>query len=310
MAYGNSINLGNIQENWLFKIGYDHSASDGQGDGFLSQVLQSDGSANLVDDSGGFSNSAQSFTVDDGSVFNVGDLIKIDSEVMVITKKSGDLLFVNRSKLGTSSASHNDDSSIFWNNFLALSFADVIFEDYFYHGVITNVPSIRETINLKNSTSKTSNTSIEIPDFTHNGKLISQELFGGTNNYINQNVLIYCKINEDTPTQIGSYRITNISTNGFTIKITMASHQPWDFITFPQDTTLTSKVYVPYVAGDYTPNDSFEDTPAFCDTKLYPVPSLGVDKEIIRTLMPRSYGSYKYFSRWGCFFTTYEFYWC
>ena len=291
MAYSSSINLSNIKENWLFKLGYDHSSSDGQGDGSFSQVLQANGSVNLVDDSGGFSDTATSFTVDDGDVFNVGDHIKIDNEILLITKKSGDLIFISRARLGTSANSHNDNSTIFWNNFLALSFSDVVYEDYFYTGAITNSPSIRETINLKNSTSKTSNMYIEIPDFMYNDYLISKELFGGTNNYINQTVLIYCKINEDTPTQIGSYRVTNISTDGFKIKITMASHQPWDFITFPQDTTLTSKVYVPYVAGDYTPNDSFENTPAFCDTKLYPVPSLGVDEKVIRTLMPREYGS-------------------
>lgn len=167
MAYGTEINNSNIVENWLFQLGFGNGDSDGSGEGGFDQVLQSDGTSNLVDDSGGFTDSSGTFTVDDGSVFVVGDYIKIDNEVILITGKSGDLLEISRGQHGTSSASHNDNASIFWYNFLPLSFTDVNDLDFFYYGVVLNRPSLRESIDLEQSTAKTSNISISIPDFQH-----------------------------------------------------------------------------------------------------------------------------------------------
>ena len=48
---------------------------------------------------------------------------------------------------------------------LYLSFKDIIDSNNFYYGVILNKPSIRESINLTNSTSTTSSISVTIPDF-------------------------------------------------------------------------------------------------------------------------------------------------
>ncbi len=187
-------------------------------------------------------------------------------------------------------------------SFLYLSFADDIYSNDFYNGVILNKPSIRESINLAKSSSKNSNISISIPDFDYNNGLISEELFGGTNNYINQDVLVYSKINNDTPNQIGSFRLTDISFNGTTIELSLSTRRPWDFITFPQDviTSQSKNIYVPIVYGEYSPNNSFYNTPAFCDTVLFPVPSLGADEQTIKTLMPRSYssGSNSYINIW------------
>jgi len=177
--------------------------------------------------------------------------------------------------------------------FLYLSFADDTYSNNFYNGVILNKPSIRESINLADSTSKNSNISIDIANFIYNNSPVSDEIFGGTNNYINQDVLVYSKINKDTPNQIGSFRLTDISFNGKTISLSLSTQRPWDFIEFPQDliTAQSKNIYVPVVYGEYSPNISFYNTPAFCDTKLYPVPTMGVDEQIIRTLMPRSYSS-------------------
>tara|TARA_R100000458_G_scaffold48036_1_gene46948 strand:+ start:2428 stop:4509 length:2082 start_codon:yes stop_codon:yes gene_type:complete len=178
-------------------------------------------------------------------------------------------------------------------SYLYFAFSDVTYSSNYYRGVITNKPSIRESIDLKKSVSKTSNISIDITDFEYQGSKISKELFGGTNNYINQVVTVHSQINNDTPQQIGSFRLVDISTNGIKISLSLATHRPWDFIEFPQDqvTAETKNIYVPVVYGDYTNNESFYDTPALIETKLYPVPMLSVDEQIIRTLMPKSYGA-------------------
>ena len=50
MAYGDSIGLGNITENWLFEFGFYNGDAQGNGDGGFSAVTQT---ANVV--SGGTS---------------------------------------------------------------------------------------------------------------------------------------------------------------------------------------------------------------------------------------------------------------
>lgn len=179
----------------------------------------------------------------------------------------------------------NDNSG-----FLYFAFSDVTDSGNFYHGVILNKPSIRESIDLSNSTAKTSNVSISMPDFTYQGNPISEELFGGSNHYINQTISVYSKIGSVT-TQIGSFRLIDISSDGGKINISMASHRPWDFISFPQAKHPTYNVYEPTVYGDFTPalnaNISGKATAAHCT--VYPVPVLYFSSSKIYTLMPRSY---------------------
>jgi len=65
----------------------------------------------------------------------------------------------------------NDNST-----FLYLAFQDETYSSDFYEGAILNKPSIRESINLANSTAKTGNISITIADYDYNGSPISEEL--------------------------------------------------------------------------------------------------------------------------------------
>lgn len=156
----------------------------------------------------------------------------------------------------------NDNST-----FLYLAFQDETYSSDFYEGAILNKPSIRESINLSNSTAKTGNISITIADYDYNGSPISEELFGGSNHYINQTVTVHSRVNAETPEPIGNYRLTDISTNGNKISLSMTSQRPWDFITFPQ-TKTTNKIYEPIVYGDFTGNASS----GFCTSKaLFPV---------------------------------------
>ena len=106
MAYGDSIGLGNITENWLFEFGFYNGDAQGNGDGGFSAVTQADGSANEVKDAITDAN-ATSIDVDDTTVFVVGDFIKIDSEVLKITAiTDSDTLAVTRAQLGTTKATH------------------------------------------------------------------------------------------------------------------------------------------------------------------------------------------------------------
>ena len=275
MAYGDSIGLGNITENWLFQFGFYNGDAQGNGDGGFSAVTQASGAANLV--KGAITNaSATSIDVDDTTVFVVGDFIKIDNEILKITGiTDSDTLAVTRGQLGTTKATHSDNVQIYWYNYFPMAFADAIYETKHYRGVILNRPTIRESIDLQKSTAKTGNISIQIPDFDYEGAPVSRELYGGTRNYINHEVKIFCKINQDDEVQIGSYRLTNISTDGNKINLSLTSRQPWDLITAPQSKSdAPQNVYTPISYGDYDGNTTSTKTEKI---KSFPIPVIQGD---------------------------------
>lgn len=165
----------------------------------------------------------------------------------------------------------NDNSG-----FLRLSFQDMIDSSNFYHGVVLNTPTIRHSINLKSSTAQSSNISINIPDFKYGANPVSKELFGGTNSYINHAVSVYIKIGSATKQQVGSFRLTDISSDGNVIKLSMVTKMPWDFISIPQSTSGRN-IYAPIAYGNYTknPNSSFSSPQFVTDlasTDYFPVP--------------------------------------
>ncbi len=271
MAYGDSIGLGNITENWLFEFGFYNGDAQGNGDGGFSAVTQADGSANQVKVAITNAN-ATSIDVDDATVFVVGDFIKIDSEILKVTAiTDSDTLAVTRAQLGTTKATHSLDAQIYWNNFFPMAFSDVINNTLYYKGVILNKPSIRESINLANSTAKTGNVNITIPDFDYEGSPVSKELFGGTRQYINHEVKIHCKINQDDLHQLGSFRLIDIATDGKNIKLSLTAHRPWDYISFPQSKSGYRNNYLPIVYGSYAPNASRQNSQDYCNGKeLFP----------------------------------------
>ena len=275
MAFGTSIRLSNIKENWLFQFGFSNGDTDGNGAGGFDIVKASStagGNNNLL--RGAISSSsATSIDVDDSRIFSVGDYIKINDgsnpEIVKITSISAlDSINVTRGQLGTSATTHSDDGKLYWNNFLGFAFTDTTYEGTYYRGVITNKPSIRESLDVLKGTTKTSNVSITIPDFDYSGAKISKELFGGTKVYVNQEVKVFCQINDDTPTQIGSFRLVDISSNGDSLNLSLQNKTPWDYITIPNTETYGG-VKAPVIYGEYTPNST---NTFMTGRKLYPAP--------------------------------------
>ena len=164
------------------------------------------------------------------------------------------------------------------SGYLYLSFADVIYSSNYYRGVVLDKPSISESINLSESTASTSGISIKIPDYNYNGNPVSKELWG-TNSYINRVCTVHSKINNDTPNQIGAFRISGINSNGKTITIKMISYKPWENITVPNVKSPKGNFF-PVVFGDFTSNTSTVSSPAFCESKdLYPTPIEQVEND-------------------------------
>jgi len=155
--------------------------------------------------------------------------------------------------------------------FLYLAFQDETYSGDFYEGAILNTPTIRESINLVKSTAKTGNISIKVADYQYKGAPLSEELFGGSNNYINHETTVHARVNSETPVQIGNFRLIELSMNGKDIIISFTAHRPWDFISIPQ-TQSDNGIYEPVAYGDFTNNP----TPSFCDGySVFPMPYIG-----------------------------------
>jgi len=204
------------------------------------------------------------------------------------------------------------------SGYLYFSFADVTYAGNFYRGVVLNKPTIRESIDLAKGTSKAGNLSITIPDFTYLGAPISEELYGGSGRYINQVVTIHSQADpisdylwedetgvwgnatwdwEDTAdytAQIGTYRLTDMSSNGSEITLLLTAHRPWDYISIPLDKSSTG-VYEPIVYGNFTKNsqNAISPTASFLTSKdLFPLPNMKQGKNsYVYFIYPQSYAS-------------------
>ena len=74
----------------------------------------------LLDEGSNINTAVTNFTSDDGDYFRVGDLIRLDNEIMEITAISTNELYVIRAVDGSTAASHNDDVAIrfpFYNGY-------------------------------------------------------------------------------------------------------------------------------------------------------------------------------------------------
>ncbi len=159
----------------------------------------------------------------------------------------------------------------------------------FYYGVILNNPSIRDSIDLKRSTAKTSNLTITIADFEYKGNKISEFIFGSVNYFINRNTTVKSVINDDSAVTIGNFRLIDFSTDGDNVNLVFSSHRPWDFISFPQQQTSTTNQYIPTVYGT-----SYEDNAVntFATGKaLFPMPKMIPNGNNIHFIAPKAYTS-------------------
>ena len=66
----------------------------------------------LLDEGSNITDSVANFTVDDGDYFHVGDLIRLDNEIMEVTSIATNELYVIRAVGGSTAATHNDDVAI------------------------------------------------------------------------------------------------------------------------------------------------------------------------------------------------------
>tara|TARA_Y100000004_G_scaffold196716_1_gene267732 strand:+ start:2838 stop:5051 length:2214 start_codon:yes stop_codon:yes gene_type:complete len=142
------------------------------------------------------------------------------------------------------------------SNFTGVAFNDSTVDSVFYHGVVSNSPSIRESIDLEKSTSKKSNISLTVANFKYQGSIFSKELYG-TRKYLNRIVKVYIQPNFASSLSdcllIYTGKIDSISHGFDKITINIQSKSPWDDVEIPQLKTNKHN-YFPIAYGDYTPN--------------------------------------------------------
>ena len=175
------------------------------------------------------------------------------------------------------------------NDYIGIALSDTTVESVFYHGVITNEPKIRTSINVFESKASTSQISLSIINFDYKGLSFSEELLYGTRSYINRSVKIFSQLNgasaEADCLQIFEGRFVDILHDNEKISLSVVEQRPWDFIEIPNQRTVLANnqlgipTYFPVAYGDFEANVSFEGSEALChanvanaDTNLYPVP--------------------------------------
>ena len=145
-----------------------------------------------------------------------------------------------------------------YGGFLALSFGSAKVSRTYYHGVVDSSPSIRESIDLRNSISKSGNLNISAINAKYKGFNLSKEVFGGDNFYHNQTVKVYSQLNNTTDInnclQIYHGRLVSVSHGIENISFSIVQHRPWDYLVTPTDKTTERKLLVPIAYGDYTKN--------------------------------------------------------
>ena len=157
------------------------------------------------------------------------------------------------------------------SNYTAIALYDQTVSSVSYTGCILNNPAIRQSIDLKASTAKSANITLNCADATFGSDKLSALLIAGSNNYLNKKVELYSILNDSSSSsdQIKLYtgRLQSVSMDDSRVNINIVNHMPTDFINLPYSKS-TNGVYTPIAYGDYVDNTAQSTE----NNKLYSAP--------------------------------------
>jgi hypothetical protein len=169
-------------------------------------------------------------------------------------------------------------------SFLGLSYKDITIThdaggssvSQAFSGVVLNTATIRQSWNPATSKITTSNLSVDIANFTHSSNPVSEELFGGSNKYINRAVRIYSVVGTSTrldqSLQIFEGTLESITHNVDKLSLQLLSARPFDGIEIPNKVSNRGKFF-PVVYGNYTPETSTNSSAQeILSAVVYPAP--------------------------------------
>lgn len=155
-------------------------------------------------------------------------------------------------------------------NFIALSLDDTTVNSINYDGVLQKAPTIRESLNIKETHSSLSNVTLQAVNFsfTTSGNVtlssaaqLDQELLFGENYYINREVRIYSQLDNDSTEGnlllLFKGRLKSVSSANKVVTLDISPLNPLKDLMFPTAKTEDG-LFSPVVFGDYTKqNTSF-----------------------------------------------------
>jgi hypothetical protein len=147
-----------------------------------------------------------------------------------------------------------------------------------YHGYIINKPTIRESIDLEESKSSISNVTLTCQNNTLNNisgtPKLSEEIYGGSANYINRDVTIKSRLDSTNDLLIYTGRLKSATMNNDeTVTLTITAKTPIDFLKIPEFTSKSGNFF-PILYGNGTAVSSTDANPTFVQynsNRLFPV---------------------------------------
>ena len=235
------------------------------------------------------------------SIYNSGNFLNLSNNYSNYTESSNLISyfqFNNGENYIKDEIGNALDGTIYgttYKDYLPISFKDTVVDDVFYHGVITNNPSIRTSIDLIKSTSQTGEISLNVANFNYKGNDFSYELYG-TRKYLHKTVKVYSQLNNSSSLlQIYHGDLRDIKHNNSSIQLNITEKREWEKIDIPKVKYEKLDIYQPIVYGEFTPaslrgtgsGDVNTNDGAF--GTVYPVDVLSATKHSFTTLMARSY---------------------
>lgn len=159
-----------------------------------------------------------------------------------------------------------------------------------YHSLITNIPSVRESIDLQKSTATVGNISISCVNGTlsNHSNTLAEEIYGGSRNYINRDVIVSSRVGGYTEV-IFQGRLKEVKlTNQDIVSIVIAVHDPIQNISVPQEQSKSGNFF-PIFYGTGSPETSTVSFPQFVtDARVFPVQVDTLNNDVYNCLIHES----------------------
>ena len=177
------------------------------------------------------------------------------------------------------------------SNYTSIALYDQTVSSVSYTGCILNNPAIRQSIDLKASTAKSANITLNCADATFGSDKLSALLIAGSNNYLNKKVELYSILNDSSSSsdQIKLYtgRLQSVSMDDSRVNINIVEQRPYDLINLP-NIKSDNNTYIPVAYGDY---DNNKVTGLTTLKTVYPAPLSASQENKFFYHTPKSYTS-------------------
>jgi len=211
-----------------------------------------------------------------GTIFTIGQQIKIDHEVMLVTSIGLFEIYVTRGYDDSTAAAHTSGATIYHHKFTGAAFQDTVVDDQLYAGIILHpAPRIRTTANLQRFTTTTGSVTVsvlndKVPEY------LSELVYGGSRLYRNRTVRIYSQLNDESDLDncVLEFegRLVDVNLGHDIVTLDVLHHLPWAKLKAPAIDSPEGGLF-PLIYGSYNPSSSEEGSEEFLDdVRCHPLP--------------------------------------